>query len=120
MNRVWLRRVLLFQSIYYLITAIWPIVSLETFIMFAGEKPDRFIFWTVDFLILVIAVTILFGVWREQLETAAFLGALAALAFMIVEVWFSDQISDWFWADFAVETAILLGILTTVFLLRKE
>lgn len=105
--------VLIFQGAYYLITAIWPIISLRSFMRFAGPKPDRFIFWTVDLLIIVIGTTILFGVIRGDLGTVAFLGVLSATAFMIVEVVFSGRISPYFWADFAVEAAIAVAIIAS-------
>ena len=108
-----LRYILLFQGVYYLLTAIWPAINLESFMAFAGPKPDRFIFWTVDLLILTIGAAVLFGIWKGELGTAAFLGGTAALAFIIVEVAFYGRISPWFLLDFAIEAILLLGIIGT-------
>ncbi len=76
----------------------------------AGPKPDRFIFWTIDLLILTIGATIIFGLLWGDLNTAAFLGLLSALTFAGVELAFAGRISRWFWADFAIEVVIASGL----------
>ncbi len=119
MVRTILLYTLVFQTVYYLITAIWPLVSLRTFMIFAGPKPDRFVFWTVDLLILVIAFTLLFAVIRDDLVTAAFLGIASTLAFIAVEAIYAGRISPWFWADFAVEVAILVTLAGSLLMLPR-
>ncbi|HZD60006.1 MAG TPA: hypothetical protein VE439_06085 [Anaerolineae bacterium] len=108
-NRI-LLYVLIFQGIYYLATAFWPVINLQSFMAFAGAKPDRFVFWTVDLLIIAIGATVLFGAIRGDLVTVAFLGIASALSFVTIEVAFYGKVSPWFLADFAVEVIILLGI----------
>lgn len=106
--------IMIFQGIYYLATAIWPIISLSSFMALAGPKPDRFIFWAIDFLIIAVGASILFGVIRGDLVTTSFLGAASAFAFIAVEFMFAGKISRYFWIDTAVEILIFVGILGTV------
>ena len=37
---IWLRRIVLIQAVYYFLTALWPIVSIDTFMMITGPKTD--------------------------------------------------------------------------------
>ncbi len=117
MARTILFYALVFQGTYYLITAVWPLVSLRTFMIFAGPKPDRFVFWTVDLLILAIASTLLFAVIRGDLGTAVFLGITSTLVFIAVEATYAGKISPWFWADFAVEVVVLATLAGSLLML---
>ncbi|MHB8840367.1 MAG: hypothetical protein ACYC56_01035 [Candidatus Aquicultor sp.] len=119
MARTILFYALVFQGVYYLITAIWPLISLRTFMIFAGSKPDRFIFWTVDLLILAIASTLLFATVKGDLGTAAFLGIASTLTFIAVEAVYAGKISPWFWADFAVEVVILVTLAGSLLMLPR-
>lgn len=52
------------QGLYYLVTGVWPLVSIETFQMVTGEKTDHWLVMTVGVLIVAVAVTLLVTAWR--------------------------------------------------------
>lgn len=112
--------ILTFQGVYYLVTALWPVINLESFLLFVGPKPDRFIFWTVDLLIIAIGSTILLGVRNSDQGTTTFLGIISAIAFMTVELIFAGKISPFFWVDFTIESLIFLGLTGSSLLLARQ
>src|ERR1700704_5676056 len=63
------------QGLYYLVTGVWPLVSIETFQMVTGPKTDHLVtgreadHWlvmTAGVLITAIAVAVLVAAWRRQ------------------------------------------------------
>src|SRR4051812_42882449 len=63
------------QGLYFLVTGIWPLLSIRTFILATGPKTDHLItgreedHWlimTVSVLIVAIAVTLLVAAWRRR------------------------------------------------------
>lgn len=72
------RPVLLVQGVYYLLTGVWPLVSIDTFQMVTGPKTDLWLVKTVGALIAVIAVTLLAA--ARRLTFPIILLALASAA----------------------------------------
>jgi hypothetical protein len=63
-----------FQGVYFAVTGIWPLVSIETFQMVTGRKTDHLVtgregdHWlvmTVGVLIVAIALPLLVAAWRQ-------------------------------------------------------
>src|SRR5437773_3974332 len=63
------------QGTYYLVTGVWPLVSIETFQMVTGHKTDHlptgreadhWLVMTVGTLITAIALAILLAAWRRR------------------------------------------------------
>jgi hypothetical protein len=50
------RNILRLQTIYYLLTATWPLVHIKSFMVVTGPKIDTWLVKTVAVLILVIAI----------------------------------------------------------------
>ena len=69
-------RVLLWiQGVYYLLTGVWPLVSIRSFIWVTGQKTDHlptgleedhWLVMTVSVLITAIALGILTAAWRNE------------------------------------------------------
>ncbi len=71
----WFRVLLWAQGVYYFLTGVWPLVSIETFQTVTGRKTDHLVtgresdHWlvmTVGILITAIAVTLLVAAWRGR------------------------------------------------------
>ena len=78
-------RLMLVQGAYYLVTGVWPIVSMRTFERITGPKTDKWLVKTVGILVSAIGATLVLGGLRRsnQLETkvlaVASAGALTAI-----------------------------------------
>lgn len=102
------------QGVYYLVTGVWPLVSLRTFEMVTGPKTDDWLVHTVGVLAAVIGATLLVGARRRSpsAETLVLAGGAAA-AFAGVELVYAlgGTISRVYLADAVVEILFLAGAL---------
>ncbi|HEX2474575.1 MAG TPA: hypothetical protein VHK01_07515 [Lacipirellulaceae bacterium] len=108
-----MRAVLFIQGVYYLITGIWPLGSIETFEAVTGPKTDDWLVQTVGVLAAVIGATLLVGTWRRvpNRETLT-LSVLSILGFATVDVVFvlRDIIGPIYLADAAIQAMFLIGL----------
>jgi hypothetical protein len=75
------------QGGYYLVTGIWPVVSIRSFERVTGPKTDRWLVKTVGSLIAVVgAVVALAGMRRRATPELCLLGAGSAAALMAADV----------------------------------
>lgn len=54
------------QGIYFLVTGVWPLISLRTFYMVTGPKTDHWLVETVGVLVAVIGAVLLVAAWRKR------------------------------------------------------
>jgi hypothetical protein len=79
--------VALMQGIYYVMTGLWPLVSIGTFQRVTGPKADLWLVKTVGVLIAVIgAALILAGVRGEVTRSMIFLAVASAAGLAGVDV----------------------------------
>jgi hypothetical protein len=105
-----IRFVLWFQSIYTLITAVWPLIDIESFMAVTGPKNDIWLVKTVGALLIPVAICLLSYLFiRTDYRPAFVLGSLTAIAFICVDCYYAlhDVISDIYLADAGVEFVIL-------------
>jgi hypothetical protein len=55
------------QGAFYVLTGIWPLVTIRTFELVTGPKADRWLVKTVGVLVAVIGTTLLFGTRKERI-----------------------------------------------------
>src|SRR2546421_7334222 len=60
-----IRYLSLAQAAYFVLTGIWPLVSIETFMMVTGPKTDLWLVRTVGVLIAVVAGSLLVSACRR-------------------------------------------------------
>jgi hypothetical protein len=81
------RTLLALQGSYYLVTGLWPLVSMRSFLWVTGPKidnlptgrvVDHWLVNTVAVLILSIAIALLVAAWRR--EFSASIGSLAIVS----------------------------------------
>jgi len=120
--------VLWVQGVYYLVTGVWPLVSMETFQMVTGPKVDHLIpsggelvvgeitdHWlvkTVGVLVTASAVVLLYAAWRRRAvpETVILaIGNILALTAIDVIYVLRETIPPIYLADAAVEVVLLAG-----------
>lgn len=115
-------RVLLWiQGLYFLVTAIWPLLSIESFQLVTGRKTDHLVtgresdHWlvmTVALLILAIALSLLCAAWcRRASPEIAVLAVSAAIALTAIDVFYVSRgvLSKIYLADAGAEIMLLLG-----------
>jgi hypothetical protein len=108
-----LRLVIAVQSLSYLILGLWPLFHSASFLSLAGPKPDRYQFFATDLLVLAIAMALLIGSLpvRKPDPVGRGLYALAVgtpSAFVLVELWFLEELSGIYWVDFGFELIFLV------------
>jgi len=103
------------QGFYYLLTGLWPLVSIETFQAVSGPKTDHlptgneadhWLVNTVGLLITVDALVLLFAAWRGKLPAEVVLLAIAApLALIVIDVVYvlREVIAPIYLADAVIE-----------------
>lgn len=103
------------QAVYYVITGIWPLLSLRTFERVTGPKTDDWLVRTVGILAATIGGVLGLGALRREGPDPA-LGAGAALAFAAVDTRYavSGRISKIYLADAVVELLIAAAWLAAV------
>jgi energy-converting hydrogenase Eha subunit E len=80
------------QGIYYALTAIWPLVHIDSFMMVTGPKQDIWLVKTVSVLILCMSLTFLYGAcYNTDYRLIRLIAASAALGLMVIDVWYYLQ-----------------------------
>jgi hypothetical protein len=81
--------VLLVQGIYYLISGLWPILHIHSFMKVTGPKRDLWLVKTVGAIITAIAIALLFGYVNNELTSAIkLMSILSAAAFAFVDFYY--------------------------------
>ena len=100
------RLVLSCQAVYYLVTGIWPVISLRTFEAVTGPKTDDWLVRTVGLLAAVIGATIGVAARRGQRTPELLVLAFgSALAFAAIDLIYAlgGVISSIYLADAALQ-----------------
>lgn len=114
------------QGVYYLITALWPILSIRSFELVTGKKTDHLItgrdgdHWlvmTVSVLILAVAITLLLAAYRRThtLEIAM-LGITAAVGLCAIDIIYTARnVISWIYLfDAALEIPLVFAWAITI------
>jgi hypothetical protein len=99
------------QSVYIFITAVWPLVHINSFMAVTGPKADVWLVKTVGALLIPVAACLFSYLFiRTDYRPAFILGSSTALAFTCVDVYyvFADVISPVYLADAVVEIFFLV------------
>ncbi len=107
MKDIWLSRVLLFQSIYYIATGLWAIFLYDSFTTVVGPKPDLFQLNVTASLIVMIEVVLLFG-FRKLDKSLLYLSFFSCLTFIGLVLIYLPQLRKIFLGDTVVEFVIAL------------
>ena len=79
------------QGLFYILTGLWPFVSLRSFVAVTGPKTDIWLVKTVGALIIVIGVALCAGAMEQTSASTLWLGLLSALALATVDIYYSSR-----------------------------
>jgi hypothetical protein len=99
------------QGTYYLITASWPLVDIDSFLFVTGPKTDVWLVKTVGALLIPVSLTMLAGVRSKKNSTPPIvLATTSALAFLFIDFYYSltGVISTVYMIDGVLQMAFLV------------
>lgn len=80
------------QSAYYLLTAIWPLVDIESFMQVTGPKEDIWLVKTVSVLLLPIALAFAAGIFAKvPILIMALLSAGCAAGLAVIDFYYTGN-----------------------------
>jgi hypothetical protein len=109
------------QGIFYLVSGLWPLFHMQSFLSMTGPKEELWLVKTVGALTAVIGSILLMAGLRRQLHFEIFfLAFFSALTYSAIDLiyYFSGILSITYFLDGLFE--ILLLVLLLIFFLRKE
>ena len=101
------------QAIFYVVTGLWPLVSLATFEAVTGPKVDDWLVHMVGLLAATIGVTLWVAARERRPPGAAILLAvLSAASFAAIDLRYAlaGRISRIYLLDAAAEVALILAL----------
>jgi hypothetical protein len=117
MKDKWRWRLLAFQSAYYGLTGLWPLLHLPSFEAITGPKIDE---WLVHMVgLLAVAIGTVLGVAtaknRVRSPDVVLLAVTAAIAFAAIDLWYglNGHISPIYLADALVQICLIAGLALT-------
>lgn len=99
------------QGIFYLITGLWPLVHMASFVALTGPKVDLWLVKTVGILIVVVEAVLLLGARRRTIGpelTLLAVGSAGSLAAVDLIYALADRISDVYLLDAVAEIALVV------------
>jgi hypothetical protein len=100
------------QAGYYILTGVWPLVSLRTFEAVTGPKPEGWLVRMVGLLAASVGVGLAAGARRgTPSPDTRLIGLLSAASFAAIDVYYAGRrrISPVYLLDAAVETGFIAG-----------
>ena len=105
-------RLAIVQGCYYLVTGIWPLLDIESFMVVTGPKCDIWLVKTVGALVIPVALVLLISAKRREpaIQTVV-LAVTSAIAFLAIDTVYSlnDTIRDVYLIDAAAQVVFITG-----------
>jgi hypothetical protein len=98
------------QGVYFLVTGVWPLLHIESFMAVTGPKTDLWLVYTVGSLIAVVGAVLLMAARSGRVTPeVAFLAVGSALALTAIDVIFVTRkvIDPIYLADAAAEVLLV-------------
>jgi hypothetical protein len=106
------QRMSLLQGVYFTVTGLWPLISMDTFLAITGPKTDLWLVRTVALLITAVGGTLLVAAKQNEANLSiTFLGIASAASLGWVDAYYSLTGVIWpiYLLDAFPEAAIVLG-----------
>jgi hypothetical protein len=82
-----MRKIITVQGLCYLLTGIWPLIHIYSFVWVTGYKTDIWLVKMVALLSCAIGITLLFS-GRDQNKSTKVLGISTAVAFALIDIYY--------------------------------
>lgn len=110
------QHILIFQGVYYFITAIWPLLHIQSFEAVTGKKRNHWLVYTAASLLLVSSIVYLYSGLKNApvpVETII-LSAGNALALTVIDIVFVflHKIRKIYLLDASVEILLIILLMT--------
>ena len=105
------------QGLYFLVTGLWPLLHMESFLAITGPKTDLWLVQTVGVVVAAIGSTLALAAFSSRITWEIVLLAVAsAVGLTAIDVIFvtADMILPVYLADAAAETVFLCWWLAVV------
>src|SRR5688572_24744206 len=87
---------LMIQGLYYLLTALWPLIDIDSFMDVSGPKTDVWLVKTVSVLLLCISVFLISaGIHKRFNVSVAVFAASLTVGLTVIDIYYS--ITDVIW-----------------------
>jgi hypothetical protein len=100
-----------FQSAYFLITALWPLIHIESFLRITGQKKEVWLVKTVSVLLCSIGITLLSSAYFNEINRSIIVLALSSAAGLImIDVYYTikGKILPVYLADASLEAGLII------------
>jgi len=100
------------QAGYFVITGLWPLLHVRSFMAVTGPKTDVWLVKTVGVLILVVGAAIGLAAWRRHVTPEVFvlaIGSAAALGFVDVYYHLRGVIARVYLLDAVAEAVLIVA-----------
>lgn len=113
-----LNNVFLVQGVYFVITGIWPLLSMGSFIEATGPKQDTWLVEMVGLLSISVGLTFLVSSLRQK-HLPVLLGYVVAASFLIMDIRYvaSGVIGRIYLLDATVQFAFIAAM--TIFIIKN-
>lgn len=105
------RRIILgMQGGYYLLTGLWPLLHIQSFMEITGYKTDVWLVKTVGILIVCAAVAFIVDLlYKENSSAIAFLSVSSAVGLLSIDIYYSltSEISTIYLIDAALQLILI-------------
>ncbi len=109
----------LFQGAYFVITGIWPVLNMESFMMATGPKQDTWLVQMVGLLATSIGLTFLVSALRKR-HLPILLAYTVSLSFLTMDIVYvaNEVIGRIYLLDAAIQFLFLIAL--TILLTRRK
>lgn len=116
-----LGNVFLIQGLYFVITGIWPLLNMASFITATGPKQDTWLVEMVGLLSASVGLTFIVSSLRRH-PLPILLGYAVAVSFLVMDIIYvgSGQIGSIYLLDAAIQGAFIIAITVVLFLRSRK
>jgi hypothetical protein len=113
-----MRALVIIQGSYYMITALWPLIHIESYMSFVGPISDIWLAKTVGTMVIAISATMFFHLsLKTDHRPLILLGLASSLAFAYTDTYytFTGTLSSIYLLDAAAETLFMISWIILAF-----
>ena len=117
-----IKTIFYFQSIYFIVTGVWPIISINTFMAVTGPKTDIWLVQMVGLLALAIGCGLLYSSITKKFHTSSTIIILmSCLFFFAIDVYYymNGALIDTYLADAFLQVIFISNLFAAFYIQRS-